>query len=219
VKPSDIGFWLRWVVANAAGELFGLGPVAFVGILAVRVLAEGGGMEAVVGLVLFTLLGAFEGAVVGLAQWLLLRRRLPNLGRRSWVLATVAGAIAAWFLGMLPGTAMSLAGSAGSEPPDLDGAGVFIMAAGTGLVLGAVLAVPQWRVLRRFVRGAGWWVPANAVAWAAAMPPVFLAAGMPLPQDALAPLLATLAAIVAGAGALVGAIHGAVLTGLLRRAV
>jgi hypothetical protein len=90
------------------------------------------------------------------------------------------------------------------------------MAAGMGLILGAILGVPQWRVLRRHLSGSGWWVPANAVAWAVAMPLIFLAAGMPLPQDALAPLLAVVAAIIAGAGAIAGAIHGIVLVRLLR---
>jgi hypothetical protein len=190
--------------------------VAFVAILLVRVLAEGGGAEALIGLILFTLLGAFEGAVVGFAQWLVLCGRLTDLARRSWILATVAGAVAAWFLGMLPSTVMALAGNGGGEGPDFEGAGVFVMAAGVGLVLGAVLATPQWRVLRRHVRGAGWWIPANAIAWAVAMPLIFLAAGMPLPQDALAPLLAVVAAIIAGAGAVAGTIHGVVLVKLLR---
>lgn len=216
MTSRDIGFWFRWVLANAVGELLGLGPVAFVGILLARVFAEGGGPEALFGLGLFTLLGAYEGAVVGLAQWIVLGRRLPAISRRSWVWATVAGAAVSWFLGMLPSTIMSLIGDGGGAMPEPEGAGVYVMAAGMGLLLGAILATPQWRVLRRQVRGAGWWIPANALAWAAAMPLIFLAAALPLPRDGLLPLLAVAAAAIATAGAVVGAIHGAVLVWLTR---
>ena len=108
----------------------GLGPAAFAGILLARVFLEGGGAEALFGLGLFTLLGAYEGAIVGLAQWLVLRQRLPAIARRSWIWATVAGAMAAWFLGMLPGTVMSLIGNDGGAMPEPEGAGVYAMAAG-----------------------------------------------------------------------------------------
>ncbi len=216
MTSRDTGFWLRWVIANAVGELLGLGPVAFAAILLVRLFSEGSGPEALFGLGLFTLLGAFEGAVVGLAQWLVLRRRLPALTRRSWISATVAGAAAAWLLGMLPSTIMSLIGDGGGAIPEPEGAGIHIMAAGTGFVSGAILAAPQWRILRRHIRGAGWWVLANALAWAAAMPLIFLAAGLPLPQDGLLSLLAIAASVIAGAGALAGAIHGTILVRLTR---
>jgi hypothetical protein len=196
--------------------VLGLGPVAFVGILLVRVFSEGGGAEALFGLGLFTLLGAYEGAIVGLAQWIVLRRRLPEISRRSWIWATVAGATAAWLLGMLPSTIMSLIGNDGGTMPEPEGAGVYAMATGMGLLLGTILAAPQWRVLRRHIRGAGWWLAANSAAWAAAMPLIFLAAALPLLQDGLLPLLIFAAAVIATAGALAGAIHGAVLVRLTR---
>ena len=200
------------------GELLGLGLVAFAGILLVRVFSEGGGPEALVGLGLFTLLGAWEGAVVGLAQWIVLRRRLPEIARRSWVWATVAGAAATGFLGMLPGTVMSLTGDGGGTMPEFESTESLATEIALAMILGAILAIPQWWVLRRHVRAAGWWVPANAIAWGVAMPLISLAAGLPLPQDGLLPLLAVAVAIIAGAGALVGAIHGVVLVRLLRRA-
>jgi len=198
------------------GELLGLGPVAFAGILLVRIFSEGGGPEALVGLSLFTLLGAYEGAIVGLAQWIVLRQRLPEIARRRWIWATIAGAATAWLLGMLPNTVMSLIGDGGGAPTDFEGVWLFVMAAGMGLVLGAVLAAWQWRVLRRHVAGAGWWIRANALAWAVAMPLIFVAAGLPLPDDGILPLLTVAMGIIAGAGALVGAIHGAVLVRLTR---
>ena len=199
------------------GSLLGLAPVAFVAILLVRVFSEGGGAEALIWLGLFTLLGAFEGAVVGLAQWLVLRQRLPGLTRRSWVWATIIGAVATWFLGMLPGTIMSVIGNDGGDLPDLDGTEALVMETALAIMLGAILAIPQWWVLRRHVGMAGWWLPANALAWAVAMPLIILAAGLPLPNS-LFPLLAIAAAMIVGVGAVTGAIHGAVLVRLLRGA-
>jgi hypothetical protein len=42
---------------------------------------------------------------------------------------------------------------------------IYALAAGMGLILGTILGVPQWLALRRHVPKAGWWVPANALAW------------------------------------------------------
>ncbi len=210
------GLWSRWVAANAIGEFLGLAPVAFIGLLAARILVEAGGAEAAFGgLALFTLLGAFEGAVIGLAQWLVLRRPLPGIARRSWVLATTLGAMAAWFLGTLPNTVLTLSETRGGAAPGFDGTVGYAEAALMGGLLGTVLALPQWRVLRRHLDSAAWWMPANTAAWAVALPLVVLFGGMPVPEDGLAPLLAIVAAVIAGTGALVGAIHGAVLVRLL----
>lgn len=215
---SDVGFWLRWVAANALGELLGLAPAALAGLILARVLVESGGAAAALAaMLIFCILGALEGAVVGLAQWLVLRRRLPEVTRRSWVLATLIGAVLAWLLGMLPSTLGSLfAGPSGLADAQLDGGGVHLRAAAMGAVLGAVLAFPQWRVLRRVVARSGWWLAANALAWGVTMPLVFLAAGLPLPQEGLWLLLAALLGTIGLAGALVGAIHGAALVRLTR---
>lgn len=213
-------FWLRWVVANAVGEVLGLGPVALIALMLARVLAEtGGAAAALMGLLLFTALGAFEGAVVGYAQGRVLRRRLPAVTARRWTAATAIGASAAWFLGMLPATVGALSGGeAAMAESELGAASMIAMEAATGAVLGAVLAVPQWRVLRRHVDRAGWWLPANAVAWAAAIPLIFLVASADLPAVGLLLLCATIVTVIAGAGALVGAIHGLVLVRLLAAA-
>lgn len=215
---SDVGFWLRWVAANALGELLGLAPIALAGLALARVLAESGGVAAALAaMLIFCILGALEGAVMGLAQWLVLRRRLPEVTRRSWVLATLIGAVAAWLLRVLPSTLGSLfAISSGLADAQLDGGGVHLRAAAMGAVLGAVLAFPQWRVLRRFVARSAWWLAANALAWGVAMPLIFLAAGLPLPQEGLGLLLAAILGTIGLAGALVGAIHGAALVRLTR---
>lgn len=151
--PSAKGLWLRWVAANAVGELLGLGAVAGIGFLLFRQVTEPQSWQqaalitaAVVGL------GAFEGLVVGVAQASVIRRLLPAV--RGWVVATVIGAMAAWAIGMLPSTIAGLLGSPGAasapEPPLWL---TLLLAAGLGAVAGPVLAalvgaVHGWFLLR-----------------------------------------------------------------------
>ena len=205
-------FWLRWVLANALAEGIGLSAVLVVGfgILGPRLAGLSGAWPALLGLVGGVVLGLFEGLVVGALQGVVLRRRLPSLSLRAWIVATILGAMVAWGLGMLPSTLMSAdaGASQAAEPPAWF---TYVMAAGLGLVAGVVLAFPQWRVLRSMhphVRRAGLWLPANSLAWLLAMPLVFLG------LDAIPPGAGVLQAIpivvlaTTVAGAVAGAIHG-----------
>jgi chromate transport protein ChrA len=162
-------------------------------------------------------LGTLEGVSVGLAQWLVLRRRLPLLRQRTWVMATALGAFVAWTLGMMPSSLMMLIhGADATPPPALSDAAVYALAAAMGAVLGIILGIPQWRVLRRSVTRAGWWVWANAAAWLVGMPLVFIGAdSAPVAASVLNRTLIAIATIAA-AGALVGAVHGLALLWLLR---
>jgi hypothetical protein len=85
------------------------------------------------------------------------------------------------------------------------------MAGLMGALLGIVLALAQWVVLRKVVRNAWWWLPANSAAWLVGLPVVF--AAVDVAQDAGTPLQALLvfAAALALTGTIVGAIHGIVL--------
>ncbi len=218
---SRATFWLRWVLANAAGELLGLGGSALIGIILATTLD----LETVAGTLLMAagmiVLGTLlEGIVVGLCQWSVLRWALPAVSWRHWTVATAAGAGVAWCLGMIPSTLMLMvpAGS-GSEAAgtmaEMSDTVYYALAAGMGFVLGPTLAVPQWVVLRRQVARAGWWVPANALAWAGGMVLVFLAAGS-VPAGDITPLVVLwLLLMLLAAGAIVGAVHGWVLLRLL----
>ncbi len=208
-------WWRQWVIANSAAELVGLG---IVGASAYLVIGAAGEPESRAGMlgyaVLAVGLGGVEGAIVGYAQAIVLRRRLPAL--RSWVAATVAGAMIAWFLGMLPSTLMGLQSPTSSEPPpEMSDALQLALAVPLGMVAGIVLAFPQWRVLRRYVPRAGWWLPANALGWAVAMPLVFVAAGV---RPGGSPLVigVIVVASLAAAGAAAGAVHGTFLLWLVR---
>ncbi len=218
MEENDLLFWLRWVIANTLGEAVGLSTVLLVGfaVLGPYLAKLPGAWPAVLGLVAGVLLGIFEGVVVGGLQGAVLRRRLPRVALRTWVWATVIGAVVAWGLGMLPSTLMGAvadSGQAAAEPPD---SLIYLLAAGMGAVAGVILALAQWVVLRRRVRRAGWWLPANSLAWLFGMPLVFLGMGL-LPAGAsLLQAVPLVVGATAAAGAVVGAIHGLFLVRLVR---
>jgi hypothetical protein len=217
----------RWIAANALAELIGLGgSLATVG--AIFWLA--GGVETPLIVIVMALIAIlfgtlFEGVIVGLFQWRVLREVFPAITRRVWVTATAVGAGLAWTLGMIPSTVMSLTAAPPPpgepaltyEPPALL---VYGLAGGMGLLLGAILSAAQWRVLRGHARGAGGWIPANMLAWALGLPLTFVGTTS-LPSDAPptpAILIPMIAVSTLAAGAVVGAVHGIILMRLARRA-
>ncbi len=205
--------WLRWVGANAFGELFGLGATLAVGGYAISSLD----IHSVIGFVLVSFLiavlsGAIEATVVGLAQWWAMHPWLRTISRQAWWQATLVGALLAYVLGYLPSTLMNLGEQTSqttvSEPPQWI---VLLLAGGLGMVAGAMLSFAQWLVLRKHVQRAGWWIPANMLAWLVGMPVIFWGIdaaqkGQPLLQAALLMCGALLMT-----GVIVGAIHGAFL--------
>jgi hypothetical protein len=212
---SEGRLWARWVAANSLAETIGLGVTAAVAVALAGLGADHRPTWLAVVLLGTVVAGGFEGAVVGYAQWRVLRVPLPELAARLWVVATVVGALVAWTLGMLPTTLMDMGGEAGAEPA-IGAAVQLLLAAALGLLAGPVLGVPQWLVLRRFVPRASWWIVANAVAWAAGMPVIFVAAGSLPAEPTTATIVATVLAACAAAGAVVGAVHGVWLVALLR---
>lgn len=210
-------FWWQWVAANAVAELVGLGTVAVVGFLTFQHVAEPAGIvQALVFAGVFIMLGAFEGLIVGFAQAAVLRTRLPAL--RGWVRATVVGAMIAWAIGMIPSTVVSLLQSPdaaqAAEPPL---ALVLLLAAALGAIAGPLLAVFQWLSLRKALPSrSGYWLPANAAAWALGMPVIFLGAQANEFTASPALIAGAVALALIVAGAIVGAVHGRILLWLIQ---
>jgi hypothetical protein len=213
----DWALWHHWVIANALGELVGLGAAAVAGVVLVQLFeATLTTFASLAGAGVMILLGVFEGVIVGLAQWLVLRRPFPTLSRRAWVLASATGAFVAWTLGMIPSTLINVGASdAGVPAAEMSDMLMYTLAAAMGAVLGPVLGIPQWLALRRHVRHAASWIPANAAAWALGMPVVFVGASTAAPGG-LPGLVVTGLLTAAAAGAVVGAIHGLALLWLAR---
>ena len=214
-ENSNFTFWIRWTLANAIGELIGLGTVFVAGFYFFYRFGEPHGAMALVGMALLVIvLAIYEGAAVGLAQWIVLRNPLRGLSRRSWLVATIVGAVVAWILGMIPGTLFSFneEASTTTEPAMILALGV---AAIMGAVLGVILAAAQWWVLRNHVPKALVWLFANAVAWAVAMPLIFWMVGATIGESRAPGAIVTLVAGIGVAGAVVGGIHGLFLVRML----
>ncbi len=110
------------------------------------------------------------GIVVGLLQWLVLRSLFRQAG--WWVLLSAAG----WATGYAVFEALQL--------------DIIVF---QGMMIGTVMGLVQWSVLRQWVHRASWWIPISGLGWAVG--PI------------LSPLLT---------GAVVGAVTGFALEMLLR---
>lgn len=213
----DWKFYTRWVSANALGELIGLGLTFTVGVGSVLLIGEPQSAMAAIGLGLVMVAsGAIEGVVVGSAQWWAMQSALPEINRKSWIAATLVGALVAWSFGSIPTTLMSMnADTAGTPTAEPDTISMLLMAGVMGALLGIVLALAQWIVLRRTVHKAWWWLPANSAAWLVGMPVIF--AAVDIAQGASNALQAVLifAAALALTGTVVGGVHGLVLVKLV----
>jgi len=207
--------WLQWVVANAASETVGLGTTLLIGAF-LLVQAEptiGALAAAALGVLAGTVI---EGSIVGTAQWLVLRHPLKQMRWRTWALVTALGACVAWTLGMILSTLLLTGSDSGAAAPgEMSDLMIYTLAAAMGVALGAILGAAQWLALRRHVPKAGWWIPANALAWMLGMVVVFLGTSFIPAEGITVPVALILLLFVVAAGAVVGAVHGLVLIWLL----
>ena len=120
------------------------------------------------------------GAAIGLAQWLVLRREVSNAG--WWILASTVAWLVGWEI-VVAGLVV---------PPGVD----IISSLITGAVVGLLMGVAQWLVLRQWTQYASLWILANVSVWSVSF-----------------------TGIIGGAlftGVMIGAITGLVLDFLLR---
>jgi hypothetical protein len=85
------------------------------------------------------------GGITGLAQWSVIHWRIRRMG--SWVLVTAIG----WGLGLLTITDL---------PSEMKGKAYF-----GWVLIGILLGLAQWLVLKGKVMRSEWWIIANIVAW------------------------------------------------------
>ena len=148
-------FWLLWMGACIVGVFVYALMIPFI-VAAMNAIApaqqagSGAPGQTWTGVAIALIGSGTLGAVIGLAQWLVLRRYLRGSG--WWVLATAIGYAVPLALGPL----FPL-----PQPPWLAGGMMF-------LLFGIVLGVLQWLVLRGRVQKAGWWVAISIVSWLAA---------------------------------------------------
>ena len=148
-----------WILVN--GLAFVVIPLAGVAVeqlasLATRNLVRD--HRALVVLIIAVIGAALQGLVVGSWQWRLLQRRVPDLQRRRWVMATLVPAFFVWLLAIAPEAADVLA--KGGKTLILFREG-FIQA----LVLGPLIGLSQAAALRGHTSRWAWWFAANVTTY------------------------------------------------------
>ncbi|QBS46581.1 hypothetical protein DMB37_40025 [Nocardia sp. CS682] len=195
--------WRRWFAFVTVGELFGFAVPAVTGVL----VRDAAPVAAVVALLIA---GGVEGSVLGLFQARVLRPVVPGFRSRTWVFATMLGALVAWSVGVVP--VASSEGIGRWSPAVLWPAVV-----GGGLIVLLSIGVAQWLVLRRLIAGAGQWIWATALAWLAGLL-AFTAFTSPLWQEGQSAVLMVLIGVLGGLlmAAVMAAVTGTFLVRILR---
>jgi hypothetical protein len=206
---SAWAIWARWTLITSVGEFLGFAVPALVGAAAATTFGSANTLSANLTFAAVMIgAGAGEGALLGLSQWVALRPYLPRLQAWDWVKATIAGAMVAWAIGMLPSTL---------GDPTLLPTPVLILGA---LILGPILlcsiGFAQYQVLRHHRPHARWWIAATALAWLCGLVVVF--AGIALIPDNASPLQIALLSSLAGLGmgTVAAGVSGVALVWLLR---
>jgi hypothetical protein len=185
VERNELGLWLGWTLATAGGMLLGFLPT----ILLVDVLSLGLAQIAV---------PVLAGTVIGLAQWLVLRRYVTASTQWDWTdgLSWAAGYILGLLLiQLLPST---------------------VFAAFIGYFLfGVIVALVQWPVLRREIPQVLTWLLASAIAWAVGY--WASQAVLSLFTDPLIDPVVGTAVIAVASGLVAGAITGVALIWIVRK--
>jgi hypothetical protein len=144
LRPRALRTWLGWTAATAAGwaaaGLTGL-PIGRV------VLVEGGPAAILTVAGSMGLIGALIGGLIGVGQWLYLRRKMQTPA--AWLLATAAG----WGLGLPLALTVNLFFGLGIS------AGMY------GMFVGGAVGAIQGLVARRIVRRFPHWLIANLLAY------------------------------------------------------
>lgn len=184
---SEFSLWLSWTFATAGGMLLGFLPT----VLLVNVLNLG---------LAQIIVPVLAGAIIGFAQWIVLRRYVTSSSRwelgdgTSWAAGYVLGLL---LVQMLPST-------------------VFFVEILVYLLFGVIVALVQWPVLRREIPNVFVWILACSLGWAAG----FLASQAVLPlffnDPVIQPAISTTVIAVA-TGLVAGAITGIALIWIARK--
>ncbi|MBW9120810.1 hypothetical protein JNB63_11960 [Microbacterium trichothecenolyticum] len=160
--PLRVGLG-RWILIVAIGEVVGFAFPVSVGVWMASSPA---------GTAVIVTAGFVEGAVLGGAQYLAMRRDLPGLRPEVWVPLTGGAAAVAYVCGMLP-SSLEPMWTTWPVPLQLAALAVLIVA-----ILGSVGGA-QWVELRHHLRGAAWWIVGTAIAWLGGLG-IFFAIAPPL---------------------------------------
>ncbi len=186
VQRNEVGLWLGWTLATVLAMLIAFLPPALIVDQLPLWLAR-------------ILIPLWAGFLVGVLQWLVLRRYVTST--HDWVLNVGAG----WGLGFALGLLL------------IQALGKSFLGAVVGYILfGVIVGLIQWPVLRREIPSVVPWVLASVVGWAlgAILGPIVLS--LFVRGGTIDPLVG--AAVIAGVTGLVaGAITGLALIWIVRK--
>lgn len=153
--------WFRWTLVCGIGELVGLAVASM--IEWVLWATFGTSLFLLHGLLFLAVAigaGYLEGWLSGFCQWIVLQERFPSISLKPWVRASGFGAAIAWFLGSLP--SIAFASLPGFKFPPIMLVFTAILA---GMILGGIIGLFQWRVLKNHSPHSGLWIIGNVLAW------------------------------------------------------
>ncbi len=167
-KARNWTLWLFWFAATALGWAIGWTLAGVIREPVHRLVGPGYGFvmaEMAVGAASWSL----TGLLIGIGQWLAIRSRIRRAG--WWVVATVVGWTVVgslqWFRakGMeeIMNEMVPWMRSFSRQYVPWFELGIGMLSDG---LVGLLIGVVQWPVLRKKVRGAGWWIVISMLAWA-----------------------------------------------------
>ncbi|CUR56187.1 conserved membrane hypothetical protein [metagenome] len=194
----------RWVVACALAETVGMTAAASAARYADHLLQDRTATTVGVSATVIIVGGLMEGTALGVAQGVVLRRAVPSVRFRLYVLVTVLVAGLGWAAGSLP----SLSSTAATSSASPAWWWMVLAGAGLGLAMGPWLGGAQALVLRRSVPRPGRWVLANTLAWPPAMAVLMVGASIPSATWSTPAVVAWAVPVGALAGSVLGAVLG-----------
>ena len=196
----ELGFLLRWVLANTlgltvGGVAFALSFLATMPLLIMGLLFATG--------IWWILSGVLLGSIVGLIQWLVLRRYFYT--SPWWIAATTAGwSLTSVVMGMTQFSSLSDVGLVVLAAPTLGWAGI-------GAVAGLSTSIAQSFALKLQRQETGLWIISNGVGWSLA-----LSASWEVTLATNLPMLGPLSFVC---GIIGGAMTGLALVWILHRSI
>ncbi len=175
-SKKHTSIYREWVITATLGEFFGFAIPAIAGVTSVALK-----LPQYQQTFLLVVAGLAEGAILGYAQSTVLRKVVPKLKRRRWILATMLAAGYAWSIGMLPSTLSHYI-------PNFP---LFILLP-IGAILGTSLlfsiGFAQYVILQSYIKNAVPWIWLNVLAWLGGLAVLFFSMTI-APEGLLSTLL------------------------------
>ena len=175
-RRGDGSYRILWTFVCGLGVCLGMALIAPASIAIFGVVMEATGRPEALTLIAVLPAGILGGFLLGVAQWLVLRKRLPGLRASRWILGTIGAAIVSimlwvspvfflrWPVYPIPTPAVSFwVRMLGLVQPSWPVA--VLVTIGRGLGAGLLFGVVQHLELRRHAPRAGRWIWANILAW------------------------------------------------------